>query len=108
VREHVFVSWEPPDRQSYAYLLGLYLGDGCVVRHARTTRLVIMLDGAYPRIVAAAAAAMRAAGVDRPVSVLPVKGSGAVAVQSYSRAWPDVFPQAGPGRKHERPIALAD
>jgi hypothetical protein len=26
---------------SYAYLLGLYLGDGCVVRHARTTRLGI-------------------------------------------------------------------
>jgi hypothetical protein len=104
----VFVSWKPPQPESYAYLLGLYLGDGCVVRHPRTTRLVIMLDGAYPRIVAAAAAAMQAAGIGRPVSVLPVKNSGAVAVQSYSRAWPEVFPQAGAGPKHTRPIVLAD
>jgi hypothetical protein len=104
----MFVPWKPPHPESYAYLLGLYLGDGCVVRHARTTRLVIMLDGAYPRIVAAAAAAIQAVGIGRQVSVLPVKNSGAVAVQSYSRAWPDVFPQAGPGPKHERPIVLAD
>jgi hypothetical protein len=87
---------------------GLYLGDGCVVRHERTTRLVIMLDGVYPEIVAAAAAAMQAVGLDRPVSMLTVKNSRAIAVQSYSKRWPDVFPQAGNGRKHERPIVLAD
>jgi hypothetical protein len=107
LHEHVFVPWRPPDSESYAYLLGLYLGDGCVVRHVRTTRLVIMLDGAYPRIVDAAADAIRAAGIGRRVSVLTVKRSRAVAVQSYSSVWPDVFPQAGPGRKHERPIVLA-
>jgi hypothetical protein len=104
----VFVSWSPPDPPSYAYLLGLYLGDGCVVRHARTTRLVIMLDGAYPEIVEAAAAAMQNAAVDQRVSVLTVKNSRAIAVQSYSKHWPDVFPQTGPGRKHERTIVLAD
>jgi hypothetical protein len=108
LHEHVFVSWRPPDPESYAYLLGLYLGDGCVVRHARTTRLVIMLDGAYPRIVDWAADAIRAAGIDRPVSVLAVKNSRAVAVQSYSGVWPDVFPQAGPGKKHQREIVLTD
>jgi hypothetical protein len=102
------VSWRPPDPRSYAYLLGLYLGDGCVVRHARTTRLVITLDGAYPGIVAEAAAAIRSAGLDRPVSVLAVKNSRAIAVQSYSKHWPDVFPQAAAGRKHERQIVLAD
>jgi hypothetical protein len=102
------VSWKPPDPESYAYLLGLYLGDGCVVRHARTTRLVIMLDGAYPAIVDAAAAAMQAAGLDRQVSKLAVKNSRAIAVQSYSTRWPDVFPQTGKGRKHDRAIVLAD
>ena len=102
------MSWRPPDPRSYAYLLGLYLGDGCVVRHARTTRLVITLDGAYPGIVAEAAAAIRSAGLDRPVSVLAVKNSRAIAVQSYSKHWPDVFPQAAAGRKHERQIVLAD
>jgi hypothetical protein len=108
VHEHVFVSWRPPDPKSYAYLLGLYLGDGCVVKHARTTRLVIMLDGLYPGIVAGAAAAMRSAGLDRRVSVLAVKDSRAKAVQSYSKHWPEVFPQAAGGRKHERAIVLTD
>jgi hypothetical protein len=108
MREHVFVSWRPPRPESFAYLLGLYLGDGCVVRHARTTRLVIMLDGAYPDIIAAAASAMQSAAGDRRVSMLTVKNSRAIAVQSYSQHWPDVFPQAGVGRKYERPIVLAD
>ena len=30
VREHAFVMFRPPDRYSYSYLLGLYLGDGYV------------------------------------------------------------------------------
>jgi hypothetical protein len=32
------------DEPSYAYLLGLYLGDGCISRHPRTHRLRIVLD----------------------------------------------------------------
>lgn len=104
----MFVSWSPPDRWSYAYLLGLYLGDGCVARHGRTARLVITLDGIYPEIVEDAAAAVQLAGPRQRVSVLPVKGSRALVVQSYAKYWLDVFPQAGPGRKHERPIALTD
>jgi hypothetical protein len=98
----------PPARWSYAYLLGLYLGDGCVAPHGRTARLVITLDGIYPEIVEDAAAAVQLAGPRQRVSVLPVKGSRALVVQSYAKYWLDAFPQAGPGRKHERPIALAD
>jgi hypothetical protein len=29
------------------------------------------------------------------------------SISSYSKAWPCFFPQAGPGRKHERKIELA-
>ncbi|PRY30007.1 hypothetical protein CLV70_105176 [Pseudosporangium ferrugineum] len=36
-----------------------------------------------------------------------VNREGCVAVQSYSQHWPCLFPQHGPGRKHERPIRLA-
>jgi hypothetical protein len=32
---------------------------------------------------------------------------GAVVVQSYWKHWPCVFPQHGPGRKHQRQIMLA-
>ena len=31
-----------------------------------------------------------------------------VEVYAYSRSWPCLFPQHGPGRKHEREIALTD
>lgn len=37
-----------------------------------------------------------------------VRREGCVAVQSYSQHWPCLFPQHGPGRKHERTIALTD
>src|SRR3954471_24918878 len=37
--------------EAYAYLLGLYLGDGHITRMQRTYRLRICLDSAYPGIV---------------------------------------------------------
>ena len=33
---------------------------------------------------------------------------GCVVVQSHWKHWPCLFPQHGPGRKHERPIVLED
>ena len=33
---------------------------------------------------------------------------GCTEVSSYSKHWICMFPQHGPGRKHERPIVLAD
>src|SRR5688572_17275219 len=46
------------DREWYAYLLGLYLGDGCISRHPRTYRLRISLDIRYPSIIDECAAAI--------------------------------------------------
>ena len=44
---------------SYAYLLGLYLGDGCLLKHRRGDyRLHITLDAAHPVIAAECQAAM--------------------------------------------------
>jgi hypothetical protein len=104
----VFVSWKPADPWSYSYLLGLYLGDGCVAPHGRTARLVITLDGIYPEIIEDAVAAVQLAGPRQRVSVLKVKASRALVVQSYAKHWLEVFPQWGAGRRHERPIVLAD
>ena len=103
----MFVPWTPYDAWSYSYLLGLYLGDGSVIRHARAERLVITLDGIYPEIIEDAVASVQLAVPHQRVSALPVKASRAIVVQSYAQHWHDVFPQAGPGRKHERPIVLA-
>ena len=44
----------------YAYLLGLYLGDGCISAHARGVyRIRVHLDLRYPGIVAECEAALR-------------------------------------------------
>ena len=49
------------DAASYAYLLGIYLGDGCISDHPRgVCRLRITLDAIYPGIAAECATAIEA------------------------------------------------
>ena len=98
-----------PPAPEYAYLLGMYLGDGCISRDRRCHRLRIATDAAYPGIIAECARAMQAVVPRNRVSVRQRKdGSRTVDVSAYSKAWPGLFPQHGPGRKHERRIALAE
>ncbi|HXS86934.1 MAG TPA: helix-turn-helix domain-containing protein [Mycobacterium sp.] len=91
--------------KSYSYLLGLYLGDGCVSRHPRAWRLRIVLDTKYPGIIEQCRQAIdtlmpgqRAATLRRP--------NNCTEVSLYSKHWPCLLPQHGPGRKHFRPIGL--
>jgi hypothetical protein len=44
-------TWESSVRTQYSYLLGMYLGDGCISRTGRTLKLPIFLDAGYPGIV---------------------------------------------------------
>jgi hypothetical protein len=106
--EHVFVPWTPPDPWSYAYLLGLYLGDGHVAKMPRTTNLRITLDAVYPEIIADAVAATQLAALNNRVTVRKHPEHRCVVVGCYARHWLDAFPQSGAGRKHKRPIVLAD
>lgn len=102
------MTWLPADRPSYSYLLGLYLGDGCLARSARSVQLVIACDERYPEIVEAAAAAMARTGLPRHVGRYKVPGARCIRVVAASRRWPEAFPQHGPGHKHERAIVLED
>lgn len=87
----------------YAYLLGLYLGDGCISAHRRGVyRLRIALDVKYPGIIDSATAAM--GHVRKGKTLVQLRPQKCVEVSSYWRAWPCIFPQHGPGKKHERPI----
>jgi hypothetical protein len=93
---------------AYVYLLGLYLGDGCISAHRRGVfRLRIALDAKYPGIIAEAGEAI--AGVMPGIRVLSqLTPSNYVSVSAYSKSWPCLFPQHGPGLKHRRPIFLAE
>jgi hypothetical protein len=108
--DHTFVSeWRPPDQWSYAYLLGLYLGDGCLGRPARTYQLSITLDDAYPGIIEDAVAAIELTLLPRRAGRIAryrPRGSRCVRLVSSCHRWPEAFPQHGRGRKHERPIVL--
>jgi hypothetical protein len=92
------------DGRSYAYLLGLYLGDGHIAAFPRCHRLAVYLDARYPGIVGGCVAAV--AGVVPTSRVSLTAKRGCVAVQSYSRQWPCLLPQHGPGPKHLRPVRL--
>ena len=48
----------PPDQWSYSYLLGMYLGDGCVSAAGSSYQLVVACDAAYPDIIEECATAM--------------------------------------------------
>ncbi|GFG70209.1 LAGLIDADG family homing endonuclease [Mycolicibacter senuensis] len=89
----------------YCYLLGLYLGDGCISRQPRTWHLRITLDSKYPEIIKRCRQAIDI--------LMPGQCAGALRrpdnctdVYLYSEHWPCLFPQHGPGKKHHRPIRL--
>jgi len=92
---------------AYVYLLGMYLGDGCLSAHPRAVfKLRISLDARYPGIALECEHAIRA--VMPKNSVGRVDCGGWLELYSYSKSWPCLFPQHGPGRKHERRIELVD
>lgn len=92
----------------YVYLLGLYLGDGSISKYPRTHRLTISLDRGYAGIVAECAGAMQRVMPTSKAAVLHRRDEETDEVYSYSTAWPCLFPQHGPGKKHLREIRLSE
>jgi hypothetical protein len=88
----------------YAYLLGLYLGDGSISRNRRVWRLRITLDKKYPAIIDRCRQFMDSVMPGQHAGIVPKVGC--VDVSMYSKHWPCLFPQHGPGKKHTRRIAL--
>jgi hypothetical protein len=95
----------PLDEAAYAYLLGLYLGDGTLTLGARSVyALCLQCCDSWPGLIAAAKNALSAV---MPASRVSCRHRiGCTEVKSYSTHWPCLFPQHGPGRKHHRRIAL--
>ena len=92
---------------AYAQLLGLYLGDGTVSAHSKGVyRLRICLDRAYPAIVGECAALISVVVPGNTVTVIHRPNQRVDEPSAYSRHWPCIFPQHGPGMKHRRPIVL--
>ncbi|MEU3776816.1 helix-turn-helix domain-containing protein [Streptomyces sp. NPDC032472] len=92
------------DHAAYAYLLGLYLGDGHIISKCKQHHLSVFCGTVWPGLIDAAEEAMR--------RVMPLprvsrrQRGGCVEVKSYTQHWICLFPQHGPGKKNERRIAL--
>lgn len=94
-------------RSHYSYLLGLYLGDGCVSQGARTTTLRVFFDARYPGIIGECVRAIRQVRPHNRVVVFRRRPTRCVVVQCSSKQWPGLLPQHGSGVKHLRRIVLA-
>jgi hypothetical protein len=95
------------DSSAYAELLGWYLGDGYLSRGRRGVHnLHVYNDRTYPTLNAHVQDLMRAVkpGGRPHTRFVP----GCVVMTVSWKHWTCLFPQHGPGRKHERPIVLED
>ena len=90
----------------YAELLGLYLGDGHIAAHPRTQRLRIFLDAKYSTIISETRALLERCFIDCVVGCQVAHRGTMLIPYVYSNHLDCVFPQHGPGKKHERPIIL--
>lgn len=99
--------------EDYTELLGLYLGDGFISAGARTDRLRPFLDARYPAMNAEISGLLQRCFPHNRVSNVAPSPSGysgrsdtCFVLSVYSGHLRCLFPQHGPGRKHEREIVL--
>jgi hypothetical protein len=90
----------------YAELLGLYLGDGHISVAARTQRLRIFLDARHTTIVDETEALLRRCFPANRVGRVRGHDGAMVVLWVHSTHLRCLFPQHGPGKKHDRPIEL--
>jgi hypothetical protein len=100
-------AWEGAPRREYAYVLGMYLGDGCITKMHRSYWLRITLDTAYPGIIEECRQSLATLMPLNTVSVYK-RPYRCVDVSCHSVLWPDIIPQHGRGPKHLRSIVLED
>lgn len=100
--------WRPPKPGQYAYLLGIYLGDGHIVVAGESACISISLDASYPGIVDEVAGALAETFFPAKVRRYLRRTDRAQILQLSSANLPIAFPQHGPGQKHLRDIRLEE
>lgn len=95
--------------KAYAYVLGLYLGDGCIVKMRKVYWLRISLDAKYPDIIDACRRAIQTLLPENKVALIEHhyrEQLSHIDVSVTHKYLEQVFPQHGKGMKHTRTIAL--
>jgi Homeodomain-like domain len=79
---------------AYAYLLGMYLGDGCLSVTRGIWRLRVVLDARYPAIVAECASAMEDVVPGKRAHLMDRRDGNCVQVSMWWMHWPLPLPPA--------------
>jgi hypothetical protein len=99
--------WRPSDHPAYCYLLGLYLGDGCITQRSQnSSSMTLTMDSGYPGVIEEAAAAIQRVFPQARVSRHNKHEGRCLNLQVSNASLPVAFPQHGPGNKHLRKIEL--
>ena len=94
---------------AYSYFLGLYLGDGNIVKTRKIYRLRVTLDAKYPGIINSCMQAGKMLLPNNQVGLVKRLHEGrlsCVDVSLYHKDLPLFFPQHGSGDKYTRKIIL--
>ena len=92
-------------RKVYNYILGLYLGDGCISGTKDTKKFRIFLDDKYPYIIEKAKNNL---DLLFPYNTPNTKHSSEHCIEVYlfNTHLVELFPQHGLGKKHDRDVSL--
>ncbi len=93
---------------AYAYILGSYLGDGHIIKMPRTYKLRIYNNANDNNVISDQVNALITLFPQNKVSTLKRTKSNCIEVGVYSNILPELFPQHGTGKKHDRDVSLKD
>jgi len=95
-------------RKAYNYILGLYLGDGHITLVPGTMGLVISCDSKYPNLISKAKEQLEKVFIYNKVYLNDTHKQNCVDVTIHNNHLGKLFPQVGPGKKHDRDVSLKD
>lgn len=96
------------EKKCYSYLLGLYYGDGCISKYARTYKLRIFLGRHETDVSQMAKQSINCLFPTNKINDYPLIHSKCNEISVYSSKLLAYFPDHGEGKKHSRQIALVD
>jgi intein-encoded DNA endonuclease-like protein len=101
------------NKKVYAFLLGEYLGDGHIICSKKLKngnnvfKFRIFQDTKYPNVIKEIQSAMQII-LGGCISVVKKKEENCVEIFTYSTQVATLFPQLGPGKKHNRKIVILE
>ena len=93
------------NKEIYNFILGLYIGDGCITKNKMSYRIRIVQDNKYKNSIREISSVMESFFEKNSTLTYP---EGCTVVTIFDKYLPIYFPQHGEGKKHDRKIELSD